>query len=401
MTTTGYPGHLLPLVPFARACARAGHDVRVAGPRFCEGRVAKLGLAFQACADPGDEEIERLVASVSALPRLEGHARMMAHGFAYVAAGTILADLVALVGSWQPDIVVHESQEFAGGLAAERHGVPYAGVALGLSSTEEETISLVATQVDVLRAKLGLPRDPHGERLRESRSFTLVPAAFEQPGGAASDTRKRFREIRDGAAAPPDWWGEGEGPVVYLTFGSVAASLGLFPRLYQAAIERLAGVHARVLVTTGDGADLAELGPLPRNVRAERWVAQGSVLAHAAAVVCHGGFGSVLGALAHGVPVVAMPIFGGDQWHNARRVADVGAGVALEGQHAERRMLEGPEPAVLDALPDAVEAVLQDPGYRRGALRIADAIDALPPIDAAVDVLQAIADRRLAPSPPS
>jgi UDP:flavonoid glycosyltransferase YjiC (YdhE family) len=109
----------------------------------------------------------------------------------------------------------------------------------------------------------------------------------------------------------------------------------------------------------------------------------------------------VLGALAHGVPVVAVPIFGGDQWHNARRVADIGAGVALDGQRAERRMLEGPEPAVLDALPDAVEGVLRDPGYRRAALRIADAIDALPPIDAAVDLLQAIADRRLAPSPPS
>jgi UDP:flavonoid glycosyltransferase YjiC (YdhE family) len=32
-TTTGQAGHVLPLVPLARACLRAGHEVRVAGPR--------------------------------------------------------------------------------------------------------------------------------------------------------------------------------------------------------------------------------------------------------------------------------------------------------------------------------------------------------------------------------
>ena len=390
MTTTGYPGHLLPLVPFARACVQAGHDVRIAGPRFCEGQVARLGLAFQGCTNPSDQEIEALVASVASLPRRDGHARMMAHGFACVAARTILADLVELVGAWQPDIVLHESQEFAAGLAAERHDVPHARVALGLSSTEEETFSLVAAEVDGLRVALGLPRDPHGEQLRAAPSFTLMPAALERPGGPAPRVGHRFREVRDGAAAPPDCWTDGEAPAVYLTFGSVAGSLGFFPRLYRAAIERLAGVHARVLITTGDGADLAELGPLPPNVHAERWVAQESVLAHAAAVICHGGSGSVLGALAHGLPIVAVPIFGGDQWHNARRVADVGAGIALEGQRAERRMLDGPEPAVLDALPNAIEAVLRDPAYRRAALRIAGAIDALPPVDSAVDVMQTI-----------
>src|SRR4051812_20561415 len=100
MTTTGYPGHLLPLVPFARACVRAGHDVRIAGPRFCGSLVAELGLSFEPCADPGEEEVGRIVASLATLPPRDGHERMMAQGFGSVAARAILADLLAIVEDW-------------------------------------------------------------------------------------------------------------------------------------------------------------------------------------------------------------------------------------------------------------------------------------------------------------
>jgi UDP:flavonoid glycosyltransferase YjiC (YdhE family) len=151
----------------------------------------------------------------------------------------------------------------------------------------------------------------------------------------------RFRDIRNGAHAPR--WIEGSAPFVYVTFGSVAGLLGLFPRVYRATIEQLAGLRARVLMTIGDGAHPGELGPLPPNVHGERWIAQEAVIPHADAVVCHGG--SVMGALAHGVPVVALPIFADNQWRNARRVHDLGGGIALEGSGGSgRRMLDGPDP---------------------------------------------------------
>jgi hypothetical protein len=41
----------------------------------------------------------------------------------------------------------------------------------------------------------------------------------------------RFRDLRDGAPAPRGI--AGDGPLVYLTFGSVAALLGLYPRVYR------------------------------------------------------------------------------------------------------------------------------------------------------------------------
>jgi UDP:flavonoid glycosyltransferase YjiC (YdhE family) len=54
-------------------------------------------------------------------------------------------------------------------------------------------------------------------------------------------------------------------------------------------------------------------------------------------------------------------------------------------------MLDGPRAEIFAVLADALEAVIGDERHRRSARRIADAIDALPPVDAAVDVLLAVA----------
>jgi hypothetical protein len=73
-------------------------------------------------------------------------------------------------------------------------------------------------------------------------------------------------------------------------------------------------------------------------------------------------------------------------------VAELSAGVALDGDRGpERGMLEGARPETFAALADAVETVIDDAGYRRAAGRVVGAIDALPPLDAAVDALLAIA----------
>jgi UDP:flavonoid glycosyltransferase YjiC (YdhE family) len=393
MTTTGYAGHFNPLVPFARACVRAGHELRVAAPRSRGAIVERTGLELQACADPAEEDLARLVASAGELSQRDGHAHMMSEGFARVATRAVLPDVLKIIDSWRPDIIVRECQEYAGALAAEREGIPHARVALGLAAQEHETLSVAAGAVDELRAELDLPRDPDGSALRDSPYLTLVPPVLEDEHASEPRATHRFRERRDPPRSLlplPDSWKRREGPAVYLTLGSVAALLGLFPRIYRAAIESLADLPAKVLVTTGEDADPAELGPMPPNVHLERWVPQEAVIEDVAAVVCHGGYGSVLGALTTGVPVIALPIFSDDQWRNARRVAELEAGIALDGDRGpERRMLDGPRPETFAQLADAVETVIEDPGYRRAARRIA--IDMLPPVDAAVDLLLAVA----------
>ena len=66
----------------------------------------------------------------------------------------------------------------------------------------------------------------------------------------------------------------------------------------------------------------------PANARVERFIPHAPVLAHAACAVTHGGMGATQKALAHGVPVCAVP-FGRDQLEVARRVEVAGAGTRL------------------------------------------------------------------------
>jgi MGT family glycosyltransferase len=128
-----------------------------------------------------------------------------------------------------------------------------------------------------------------------------------------------------------------------------------------------------VLITIGRDREPAQLGAVPANVHVAQWVPQASVMPHAAAMVCHGGTGTVRGGLAAGVPLAVLPLFA-DQPYNAARVAELGAGIALE-----------PGPA---AMADAVRELLADPGYAEQAALVADEIGALPPVDEAAAIVR-------------
>jgi MGT family glycosyltransferase len=162
-------------------------------------------------------------------------------------------------------------------------------------------------------------------------------------------------------------------PLVYMTFGSVAGGMEMTAHAYAAAIDGAGAMEARVLFTVGAGADVDGFGRPPANVHIEPWVPQADVLAHAAAVVCHGGSGSTLGALAAGRPTVVVPLFA-DQPYNAARVEGTGAGIAVTSPTA-------------DGIRRAVETVLADGSYRTAAGRVAAEMRAHPPASAAVELI--------------
>jgi len=135
----------------------------------------------------------------------------------------------------------------------------------------------------------------------------------------------------------------------------------------------IAKLPVRALLTAGRGFDVGVLGALPANLRVEAWVPQADVLPHAAVLVCHGGSGTVLGGLAAGVPQVVVPV-GADQPENAKRIAAIGAGLALINPRA-------------DALGAAIERVLANDAFRRAARVIAIEMAKLPSAEDAVDSL--------------
>ena len=177
-----------------------------------------------------------------------------------------------------------------------------------------------------------------------------------------------------------------------MTFGSVAAGIGLFPVFYARVLEQLADVPARVLLTLGQAGDPADLGPVPANVHVERWWPQRDVLSRASAAVGHGGFGTTQAALEAGVPQVVLPLFSFDQFANADRVAAVGVGVALVDETADEPRagdLVPRGPAATDRLADALRALLEQDSYRDRAAELAREVDDLPDVDACVQALAA------------
>ena len=165
--------------------------------------------------------------------------------------------------------------------------------------------------------------------------LTLSPASTS---GAVEDTPVlRFRDAAPRPAAALPHWGDPAAPLVYVSFGSEAAASHHFPGVYRRAARALGELPVRTLVTIGDRRDPSELGPLPPSVRVERWVPQAAVMAQASAMVGHGGSGSTLMALAAGVPLAFVPLFV-DGPANARRVAELGGGIALDATRSSSRM---------------------------------------------------------------
>ena len=373
ITTRGSAGHFGPLIPFAQALRDAGDDVLVATSGSTADRVRAQGFAVRTYAEPPPEARAPIFAAARELDHDAANRLVVTEAFVGLDGAAALDDLCAIVADWQPDLVLCESAEFAGPLAAERAGVPVAVVGIGLGAVERKFMPVTIAALAPLRARLGLPAEPEAQ----PAYFTLAPPLLDTPGAPHA---RRFRERPVPVEPLPDWWDGDDAPLVYLTLGTVAPQMGFFPGLYRAAVDALAALPVRVLVTTGRAHDPAALGPLPRNVHAERWVPQAAVMPHAAAMACHGGFGTVRAGLAAGVPLAVLPLFA-DQPDNARRVAELGAGVALDD---------------VGGLAPAVTALLADPAHSAGAAAVAADVRALPLVDAAVGALRTLADPMVA-----
>jgi MGT family glycosyltransferase len=147
----------------------------------------------------------------------------------------------------------------------------------------------------------------------------------------------------------------------------------------------LAGLRdllVNLVVTVGRDIDPAEFGPQPAHVHIERYVPQALLLPHCHLVVSHCGSGSVMGALAHGLPMVVIPM-GADQPLNAARCETLGVARVLDAMEATPRMVR-----------EAVATVLEDPTYRRAAERMRDEIAALPGTEYALTLLERLATER-------
>lgn len=371
-TFAGGRGHFEPLVPLARAAAAKGHTVAFSGEPALVPAVAAAGFTVFP-SGPNTSSTQRrpllpLDAAREDRALRDSYAGWVARGRA--------ADLLALCAEWQPGLVVCDEVDFGAMLAAERLGLPYASV-LVIAAGSFVRRELLAEPLNSLRTELGLPPDPGLAMLSRHLVLSPFPPSFRHPAFPLPATAHAFRLAEPAAAGPaaPPWGlGRAGSPTVYFTLGTVfnLESGDLFARV-------LAGLRAlpiNLVVTVGHSIDPSELGPQPPRVHIERYLPQAQILPHCDLVVSHGGSGSVLGALTHGLPLVLIPM-GADQPHNAARCAALGLGQVLD-----------PVTLTPGEVRAAVSAGLAQPGYRRAAQRLSAELAALPDVAQAASRLE-------------
>ena len=273
----------------------------------------------------------------------------------YVAAVRAARETVPLVREVDPDAIVADILTVASGMAAELEGRPWVTLVPHLLPLSEP--GLPPYSVGAV-----LPRGPGGARLW-SLARPLLELGERRGQRELNGARERlglppFEHIHGGisrrlaliATFPQleyprtGWepWARVTGPLLWEQpfpdtepppgddpLVLVAPSTSQDPRqtMLRAALEGLAGEPVRVLATTNRRRPPEPL-PVPANAKLVDWVSYAKTMPRCAAVICHAGHGTVVRALASGVPVIACPA-GGDMAENAARVRWAGAGVSL------------------------------------------------------------------------
>jgi UDP:flavonoid glycosyltransferase YjiC (YdhE family) len=304
----------------------------------------------------------------------------------YQAAVRAAQATAPVLAEFDPDVVVVDVLTTAAALSAEMNGRPWATLIPHVLPTPGPGFPPYSIGARLPRTFLGRalwnamdPLVQSGQRQgRDEINGARERVGLRQLRYLHNGLSRRltiaatFPQLEYPRPSPPPWV-ETTGPLLWeRRYGEVELPPGDAPlvliapstaqdpeqRMLAAALEGLAGAPVRVLATYNRRPPPRPLH-VPPNARLVEWLSYERTMPRCAAVICHAGHGTLVRALACGVPVVACPA-AGDMAENAARVNWAGVGVSLP------RRLGTPRGIRL-----AVERVLSEPrlGERARELR--------------------------------
>ena len=386
-------GDLFPIVPVLLELARHGHEVFV---RTLESAVPVLqGMGFDAKA------VAPQIGSVVPDDYRAGNARAAIKSslgtFAQRAPYEI-ADLRAAIEQEQPDLVLLDFNSWGAAAAAEQWGGPWARWCCYPLPLPSRDVPPFGPGFAPAHNRLGRFRDrllsplitggferiiiPQLNEVRRSVDLAPLGGVTDLIGRAPltlSMTAEPFEYHRaawpssvrligacawEPPAEIPSWLDDVELPIVLVTTSSEFQDDG---RLVSCALEALR--HEPVFVVATVPAQSPQEFSPPPNARIEKFTPHGPILDRAVCAVTHGGMGATQKALAHSVPVCAVP-FGRDQFEVARRVEVAAAGTRLPAKRLNPERLRD---AVRSAMTKTEGAGLVARGFEQAGGSVAGA----------------------------
>ncbi|HEX8555655.1 MAG TPA: glycosyltransferase, partial [Sphingomonas sp.] len=322
------PGHLNPLQVLGRTLVERGHRVTMvhvpdAAHLITDPAIGYAPLPDAGIADPFDVFLGKLARPNGPV----GLQRMIRSTATMTQA--LLSGAPGVIERIGADAVIADAVEPAGPLVARQLGIPYAYTVTGLPLLAELGVPPpfmgwrywpgMAGRVrnhggyamaDVLMRPLARVLDDHRRRwgLSDTEDDALYvaqcPRGLDYP---RNELPPRFRygtRWRRAATAALDLPRD-DRPLIFCSLGSLQGSRrALFATMAAAC----AAAGGRAVIGHGGGLTPDEAAALPGDPLVRAFWPQERVLEHCSAAILHGGFNTVLDALAVGVPIVALPI---------------------------------------------------------------------------------------------
>ena len=375
-STTPALGHLLPLLPLARAARDHGHDVAVLTAQPLS---SHLDADFEML--PAGPTVDVLLTEVkrrcggdpSDGTDSEPDPERVAEFFAGTRVDLTFDQALPAAKVWQPDLIVYEYCDFVGPLVATVLQCPATKLAYG-PVHDAKWDDAMARRVAPRYRRMGLqPTGPVA--FLDTCPPSLQVEGWARPAGHQYLRPEPHSRYSNDWAAPD--FGDRNGlPTILVTLGTVFHN----PVVLSLILRGFAELNINIIATVGPNGDAAEIDVDPSRIRIVRFVPLDNLLTGVSAVVAHGGAGTVLASLSRGLPLVLLPQ-GADQFLHARQVASAHAGIVLR-----------PNETTPAAIRSALRQVLTNASIRGAAQDLAEEIAAMDSPDYVIEKL----DRKLA-----